>query len=273
VGRRAIIPAEEDEMKLVRLLGAIVSLSLRQQMAFRLDFLFQVLLTVLNVAAGVAALGIVFARTPSLGGWARGEAIVLLGTFQLLSVLLNTFVTPNLQWFRGQVQGGHLDDVLLKPASSLVLASLGRAQPLGLIHVGLALATIAIGLRDVQILPGPASVAAWLALLVVGAVITWAIRVLTACVSLYAPSLELDVVFSSSWQFARYPVTVYPRPVTFLLTYVVPVAFIAGAPALALTRGPSPSLLLGGALAAAGSVVVAHLAWTNGLRRYTSATS
>ena len=47
-------------MKLVRLLGAILSQSLRQQMAFRLDFLFQVLLTALNVASGVAALGIVF---------------------------------------------------------------------------------------------------------------------------------------------------------------------------------------------------------------------
>jgi len=102
-------------MKLVRLLAAVFSLSLRQQMAFRLDFLFQVLLTALNVAAGVAALGIVFSRTPSLGGWSRGEAIVLLGTFQLLSVFLNTFVTPNLQWFRGQLLGGHLDDLLLKP--------------------------------------------------------------------------------------------------------------------------------------------------------------
>jgi ABC-2 type transport system permease protein len=260
-------------MKLVRLLGAILSQSLRQQMAFRLDFLFQVLLTALNVASGVAALGIVFSRTPSLGGWSRGEAIVLLGTFQLLSVFLNAFVTPNLQWFRGQVQDGHLDDLLVKPVSSLVLASLGRAQPLGLIHVGLALATVSIGLRDLQVVPAAASIAAWLVLLVAGAVVTWAIRVLTACVSLYAPSIDLDVVFSSSWQFARYPVSIYRRPLTFLLTYVVPVAFISSAPALALTRGPTPALLLGGALAAGASTFVARLVWQHGLRRYTSATS
>jgi ABC-2 type transport system permease protein len=260
-------------MKTLRLLAAIFSLSLRQQLAFRLDFVFQALLTALNVASGVAALGIVFSRTPSLGGWSRGEAIVLLGTFQLLSVFLNTFVTPNLQWFRGQVQGGLLDDLLLKPASSLVLASFGRAQPLGLVHAGVAVAVIAVGLGDLQRVPGPAAVGAWAVLLVAGAVVTWAVRVLTACVSLYAPSMELDVVFTSAWQFARYPVTIYRRPVTFLLSYVVPVAFISGAPALALTRGPSPTLLLGGGLAAGAALVLARLVWENGLRRYTSATS
>ncbi|HEV2126725.1 MAG TPA: hypothetical protein VGW38_28540 [Chloroflexota bacterium] len=47
-------------MKLIRLFSAIVSLSLRQQMAFRLDFLFSMFVTAANVAAGIAALSIVF---------------------------------------------------------------------------------------------------------------------------------------------------------------------------------------------------------------------
>ena len=122
-------------------------------------------------------------------------------------------------------------------------------------------------------MPGPAALAAWAILLAAGAVITWALRVLTACVSLYAPSIELDVVFSSAWQFARYPVSIYHRPVALLLTYVVPVAFISGAPALVLTRGPVPSLLVGGVLAAVLAATAASLVWRHGLRRYTSATS
>ena len=88
-------------MKLLRLFGASFSLSLRQQLAFRVDLLFSLFVTATGIASGIAALGIVYARTETLGGWARGEAIVLLGTFQLLSIALNTFVAPN----RGRALG------------------------------------------------------------------------------------------------------------------------------------------------------------------------
>jgi len=260
-------------MKLLRLFGASFSLSLRQQLAFRVDLLFSLFVTATGIASGIAALGIVYARTETLGGWARGEAIVLLGTFQLLSIALNTFVAPNLQSFRGQLQSGALDDTLLKPAPALFLATVGRSNPLGLAHVGLALAAIVLGLRDVAVTPPAASVAAWLLLLVAGAVLMWAVRVLTACVTLWFPGVALDVVFGSLWQLARYPVSIYREPVTFLLTFVLPVAFISSAPALALTRGAGVDVLLASLVAVAVAVTVVQLVWTAGLKRYTSATS
>jgi ABC-2 type transport system permease protein len=260
-------------MKLLRLFAAILGMSLRQQMAFRLDFVFNLLVTAAGVASGIAALAIVFTWNDRLGGWSRGEANVLLGTFQLITVVLNTFVAPSLQWFGDQVKNGALDEVLLKPAPTLVLTTLGRCNPLGVVHVALGLATVALGLADLDAAPSPGAMAGWLWLMGVGVVVTWAVRVLTACVTLWFPSVGLDLVFSSLWQFARYPVGIYRDPLPFVLTYVVPVAFISTVPAHALTRGADPALLAWGALVALCSVLVVRRVWNGGLARYTSATS
>ena len=260
-------------MKLLRLFGAIVGMSVRQEMAFRLDFVFSLLVTAAGVASGLAALGIVFTWSDRLGGWLRGEAIVLLGTFQLITVVLNSFIAPSLQWFGDQVKNGALDDVLLKPAPSLVLATLGRCSPLGLVHLAVALATVALGLADLGAAPSAGAVLGWLWLIGVGVTVTWAVRVLTACVTLWFPSVGLDVVFTSFWQLARYPVSIYREPLPFVLTYVVPVAFISTVPARALTRGADLELLGWSALVALGSILVVRHFWDQGLRRYTSATS
>lgn len=103
--------------------------------------------------------------------------------------------------------------------------------------------------------------------------VTWASRVLLATVALWSPGLELDVVYGALWQFGRYPVSIYRQPVRFVLTWLLPVAFVATFPAAALTRGASPGLLLAGLLVGFGAILVVRAVWGAGLRRYTSATS
>jgi ABC-2 type transport system permease protein len=97
--------------------------------------------------------------------------------------------------------------------------------------------------------------------------------VLLASLALWAPSVQLDVVYGALWQFGRYPVSVYRQPLRFVLTYVLPVAFISTVPALALTRGAGPILILIGLVVGTGAIAIVHIVWKTGLRSYTSATS
>lgn len=260
-------------MKLLRLFAAIVSLSLSRELAFRANLVFQVLMTATGLASGLAALAIVYTQTETLGGWRLGEAIVLLGTYQLVSGLRATFIDPNLAWFAEQVKSGKLDDILLKPMSSLFLASLGRCAPLALPEAALGVAVLGLGLRELGTVPTPWGVASWLVMVAVGVAITWASRVLLASVALWAPSVGLDVVYGALWQFGRYPVDIYRQPIRFVLTYVLPVAFIAAFPARVLKRGASIELLLVGPLLGIGAIMLVQMVWNAGLRRYTSATS
>lgn len=60
-------------MKLVRLLLMAFSLSLRRQLAYRANLVFELLAAIVGVVAGLAALGIVYTQTQSLGGWTEGR--------------------------------------------------------------------------------------------------------------------------------------------------------------------------------------------------------
>lgn len=260
-------------MKLLRLFVASFSLSLRREMAFRANLVFQLVLTALNVASGFMVLSIVYTQAQTLGGWSLGEAVVLLGTFQVVSGIFTTCIEPNLSWFAGQVKNGKLDSVLIQPVSSLFMISLGRCEPLALSQVALGLVVVSLGLHDAGTLPPWWGVLGWLVLIGVGLVIAWASRVLIACVSLWVPSTELDVLYSALWQFGRYPVEIYRQPLRFFLTYVLPFAFLATFPTAALTGRSGLLLPLLGVAAGCVAVVLVQLVWRAGLRRYTSATS
>lgn len=253
------------------LFGVLFSLSVRRAVAFRADLLFELVVTIVGAGASVAALLVVYARTDTLGGWGPGEAIALLGTFQVVSGLRSTFVEPNLQFFGDQVKSGRLDAILLQPAPSILLASLGSCAPTALIQVGLGVGIAVTGAVRADLAVTPGGVAAWLVVVAAATVTMWATRVVIASVVFWAFGLSLDVLYDAVWQFGRYPVQVYQSGLQVVFTYVVPVALIATVPVQAL-RGEL-LLVVPALVVAVGTSTAAWLVWRRGLRRYTSATS
>src|SRR5258706_3206610 len=144
-------------------------------------------------------------QVEALAGWRLEEAIVLLGMYQLISGLLATFVEPNLAWFANKVISGELDDLLLKPAPSLFTASLGMCQPWALLQVGLGAAIVVAGVAPLGAQLTAAGVASALLLLLAGAVMARASRVLLARLAFWAPGVEPTVHDSAFRQLGRYP--------------------------------------------------------------------
>lgn len=252
------------------LFGVLFSLSVRRAVAFRADLLFELLVTIVGAGASVAALLVVYTRTDRLGGWGPGEAIALLGTFQVVSGLRSTFVEPNLQFFGEQVKSGRLDAILLQPAPSILLASLGSCAPTAFIQVGLGVGIAVTGAAQADLMVTAGGVAAWLVLVLAATVVMWATRVVVASVVFWAFGLSLDVLYDALWQFGRYPVQVYRSGLQVVFTYVVPVSLIATVPVQAL-RGEA--LVVVPVIVAVGTSTAAWWVWRRGLRRYTSATS
>lgn len=258
-------------MKLLRLFAAGFSMSVRRMLAFRANLFFDIAVAVAGLASTVGTILLVFTQTDQLAGWTRSETLVLAGTFQLLSGIKATFIDPNLSWFPSRgIREGNLDAYLLQPAPSLFLASLTTANPLALVQTLLGLGVVVVGAGRV---PSAMGIAAWLLLLVVGALVTWALGVLLACLAFWAPRLELDVFYGAAWQLGRYPVDVYRQPLRSMLTYVLPLTLIATLPAGVLLRDPRPAVVLGSVAGGGFAAVLATGVWRLGLRRYTGATS
>lgn len=260
-------------MRLMRLFGASISLSLRRELAFRTQLIFQMLLTASSILASMATLGIIYTHTSTLGGWNLGESLTLLGTFQIMSGILSAFIEPNLQWFNSQVKNGKLDALLLQPVPSIFMSSLGTCAPLELANMVLGIILVALGLHTLGSIPTFWNIVDWCIMLSVGAVITWAARVLLASLAFWAPSIDPDIFFGALWQFGRYPISIYHQPIRFMLTYLLPVAFVSTIPSQVLLHGTGPLELGAGLAIGAGALIAVRSIWNAGLRRYTGATS
>jgi ABC-2 type transport system permease protein len=261
-------------MNLLRLFGAGFAMSVQRTLTFRINLIFDIVVSITGLGAMLATVYIVFARTDSLAGWTEAETYVLLGTFEVLSGLKSAFIDPNLAWFpENGIRQGKLDASLLQPAPTLFLASLGMSRPLALLQVALGLGVLGVGLGNHAQVPGPSAIAAWIVTLAAGLAVTWAMGVLLACLAFWAPRLQLDVFYGSAWQLARYPIDIYRRPLRLVLTYVFPLALIATIPTATLLSGLRLPVL---AATVAGATLASLLAigcWRLGLRRYTGATS
>lgn len=255
---------------LFRLSALSFVLSVKRSLAFRTNFVFGSLVALTTTIAAVVTVLVIYTQVESLAGWMRDEVLVVIGCYQMLGGMLTTFIEPNAMWFDQRVKRGELDEILLKPVPSLYLATLGMQAPLGLAGVFLGLFVIGIGLRDyfslLNLLAGTGTYLSALVLL-------WATRVLVMLVSLWAPSLTLDVMYDALWQFGRYPVAIYRQPVRAVLTFMIPIGLTTTVPALALTRGIDLPLLALGVGVGPGAFVLVNCLWSRSLRRYTSATS
>lgn len=261
-------------MKLLRLFGAGFSRSAQATLTFRINLLFDIVLSIVGLFASLATVFIVYARTDSLAGWTEAETYVLIGTFQLFSSLKHAFIDPNLSWFpENGIRQGKLDTFLLQPAPTLYLASLARSTPLALLQFVLGLAVIALGISAYGRLPALDATVAWIVTLAAALAVTWAMGVLLACLAFWAPRLQLDVFYGSAWELARYPTDIYRRPLRLVLTYFFPLALIATVPTTTLLGGPRLPVLVATVAGSALACVLAIGCWRLGLRRYTGATS
>lgn len=261
-------------MRYLRLIVGILTISVQRELAFRADLAFQALRTAIDLSAGLAALALVYSRTDALGGWGPSETLVVLGCFTVMSGVLQTFLEPNLAFFATTVvREGKLDELLLRPVPNVLLASLGACQPWALAQVLFGCGVTAVAVNQTTGAPGTGRAASSLLLFFAGLAILWSTRVLLAALAFWAPHFAPDVLYDAFWQLGRYPITVYPEAVARLLTFVFPIAFIVMFPAQALVRGVPAFLVIVAPLIAMSAIAVTCVAWSAGLRRYSSATS
>lgn len=260
-------------MRLIRLFAGITAVAFQRAFAYRVDFVFQVVTTVLVLVSGIAAVAVVFQHVHRLAGWTLPEVLIIVGAFYMVRGLLEAFVEPNLSFFNAKVRNGGLDDLLLQPVSSLFLVSMGTSEPLALSQALLGVGIIVLDVWRLHLPVNAPGLFVAPLLLCGGLVIVWSYRVILASFAFWAPYLQTDVMYAGLWQLGSYPISIYRGAIRWLLTYGVPVAFITTVPAYALTRGPTTGLVAQSAVAAIASVIVVNLVWRAGLRRYTSATS
>jgi len=240
---------------------------------YRWDFLIDGLISVVWAAAAIAPLLIVyFQRAQAIPGWTLNESLVVTGWFILLQAILDGAINPGLQAVVDHIRKGTLDFVLLKPADAQFLVSTSRFQLWRIVSVGTAIAVFVIAFSRMGRVPSPAGFAQAFLLLGTATLVLYSMWILIVSTAFYVVKVDnLTYMFSSIFDAARWPASVFRGVLKFVFTFVIPLALMTTYPAEALLGRLEPLTLVYAVGASLAFATAARTVWLLSLRRYASA--
>jgi ABC-2 type transport system permease protein len=261
-------------MSYLRLLAAFFWVGVMGEIAYRVNFFFQLFQSLLSLLVAVAGIAVIFSYTSSLGGWGQEEILTLVGVYLLVGGIIGLLIQPSMEQFIESVRDGTLDFTLTKPEDAQFLVSIRRVNIWSIIDIILGLAVLVIALVRLGEKVGVGQAGEFVLMLIAGAVIIYSFFLILATLSFWFVRVEnILVIFQSMYEAGRWPVSLYPGWLRYGLTFVIPVAFATTVPAEALTgRLNWITLILGVAIAVFLSIV-SRIFWRIGLRRYSGSSA
>ncbi|MFF5183099.1 ABC transporter permease [Streptomyces sp. NPDC000345] len=262
-------------VKAVRIMWRITLLNIRASMEYRTEFLLNIAAGAIWQVAVIVFATVLLSRFTGMGGWDSSEVLLIPAT-RMLAHGLMVLLLGRMHFIGRQIQEGKIDVYLLRPmpVHRQVQLAFFPANAIGDLTVAAGLMVGAISRSHLDWTAGRVSYL--VAAVVGGMLLEAALFTAVAAASLRFPAAD----YWSRWleellgTFGSYPLNVLPRAVGGLLTYGLPLAFVAYLPAAVLTghghdtgvpywlAAASPLL---GALAYLGS----RLLWRWSLGRYT----
>ena len=267
------------ETTAVRAYAALVRSRLAAQTSYRASFGFEVFSQVLIGVIEFVEVYVVFHQVDALGGFGFAEVALMYGLASLAFGIADLLV-GHVEHLPYYVRTGIFDALLLRPLSALgqLVTTDFSLRRLGRIATGVVVTVLALRVVDVDWTPGR------MLLLVVtplaGAAIFCAVFVATAAVGFWVvEGNEFANAFTYGGNYlSSFPFTVFDTAVRRFFTFVVPAAFVAYLPTLALLGRDDPLGMPGWLSWSAVPVAMlaalaAGLVWRTGLRHYVGAGS
>ncbi len=238
-------------------------------MEYRVNFLIGATSTMFMQAAGLLAIWVIMSQIPSLNGWTLNEVLLIYGLITLSESITHMFA-DNL-WTVGwqYIRTGEFDRFLVRPIDPLfhLLADRFCHDGIGNFLVGGALVMTSMSQLGV----------AWTLLHVVyliiavlsGGAIFIALNLITATSAFWVmDSIPATRIVFSTHEFAKYPLTIYPRAIGIMMTWLIPYGFASFYPASYLLGRDIGALAWLAPVVATAMLFIAYRVWLFGLRHY-----
>jgi ABC-2 type transport system permease protein len=268
--------SSSSSRRTIRLIRSLLAINIRARMEYRVDFLVWLVLGMAFQVAALAFVWVVVAHFGGVGDWTLDEVLFIVGIRLIAHALFET-VFGNLTQVAWMIRDGWMDRILLRPVSPLLQVVMFRFRANGVGDLVVGTIAFAKSLPGVDVAWTPIAIVD-LAVVLAGSVL------LEAGILLAIAALSFRVVRTDSltwWaddlgnSFANYPLTVFPFVAQFLLTWIVPVAFLGFFPASALLGRAnavpfSAVRAYGAPLVGVGVFAAAVAAWRSGISHHRS---
>lgn len=256
----------------MRLLAVQLRASLLLAMQYRLDFVLDAVMSLFWTASALVPLLVLFEQRPTLAGWTWPEALLVVAWFTILKGVLDGAIQPSLVNVVEHIRKGTLDFLLLKPADAQFMVSTSGFELWKIANLLGGGALLVWALHRLGRWPSILGVLTAAALLGGAVVLLYSIWILVVSMAFYVVKIDnLSYLFSSIYDAARWPSSVFRGVLAFVFTFVIPLALMTTFPALALLGRLAPSHALGALAGSFAFAFVARRTWLHALGRYTSA--
>ena len=249
-------------------------IALSREAQFRANAISTIIVGTAHIVVSLIPIVILFEFTSDVQGWSRPEVIALSGLFQIVTGLLDTFVTANMSRFTGLVANGELDPVLLRPMSSQFYTTFRWIAPSSFFSTIAGVLIMLFGLNLAGASPGPIEIAAAIVITLCGTVLLTCFCAAMIYLVFWSTSVHsISSLFSDLWYTGGYPTAFFPRGIRAFLSFVFPVAFATTVPMETLL-GRGSLVQVGIAVTAAAVAILAIRTWWRfAVRFYSSASS
>ncbi|MBG9795450.1 ABC transporter permease [Paenibacillus dendritiformis] len=260
-------------MTWIRMYALLVRASIRSRMQYKFNFWFSTLMAAIISVVEFLMLAVILLRFGHIKGWTLAEAGYLYAVLSLSKAIYRMFAS-DVHHLEKYLVTGTLDGLLLRPIPILLaLMSQNFSIRLGEVVQGTAILSICIGTLMQQGQITWTAVPLTLIVILSGAVLLFAIGLLTASFGFWITRIEelQNITEDAARTAAQYPMSIYPSWLQGLLLSIIPVGFANYVPSLYILRNSYGIWLIGlSVLIAAGLFALALRVWRIGLARYQS---
>ncbi len=236
-------------------------------MALGMTALFETLMTILPML-------LVFSFADQVSGWSRAESIALVGLFRTAIGIHELLASGGAYRLSYDIEHGDLDLILIRPVNAQFYVAFRFVTLPQVVNVLIGVGVTVIGLSRADIHLSLSSLIQGLIIFTCGMVLLNAAILGGGYIAFRVTTINgLNWMIQDVADMGRYPIGFYPAAIRFVLTAIVPVAFVTTVPMDALRGFTGWDTVL---LTVAFTALVLKLLgwwWSNSVRHYASASS
>jgi len=247
---------------------------LMRELEFRFNFFIWTIMGFVWLGLAVASVSLIFGQVTTIAGWTKDQTLLLVYTTAIFNDFLWTFVFQNINSFSHMVRHGEMDFVLLKPISPRFMLSTRYVEFDHFIRVAFLIYMITHQLSILDIHPAAINWLFYWLIFFEGFFAVYNIFFFITTTNIWFIRLfNLDEILDNTIQVSRYPLDIYKGKFKLFLTYVIPIAFVATFPVLALLGQLPFYWLLIGLVIDVATFLISQRFWHFAIRHYSSASS
>ena len=249
---------------------------IKSRLTYRADFWVEVFSDLLQQGMNLIIILIMFQHTPVLGGWTQAEVIFVYGFLMVPYGLFTAFFG---MWNFGEryIVKGEMDRILTRPAHSLLQVLLENIDPPSLVGSVIGIIVMAVCYQDLGLTFTLVDLLVFV-ILVAGAVLIYGgIYTALSSISFFSDSPTGIVPLIYNIQtYGRYPINIYNKVIRFVLTWLLPFAFVGVIPASYFLQEKADNIAQLSLLTPVMDLIVFGIGltlWNVGVKRYRGAGS